>query len=446
MVMAISKKNLKITAMKTRKILLGFLFALGFFSSCDKYDRPAELSIDTQILEFDNTILTRMFTIVNMGDELLEVDAIVDKEWLSVVGSDVTLSHAQSSVISVHIDTDFFQEFGIYSATLLVRSNGGHYTVPIKVYYFQSGEPMLALDLDYLKFSSTTSQDYFTLYNDGLEGLNFSLQTEADWVSLSQEVGTIIPDAEQRIYVDVDRTGLASGMYAAEINVTSNGGDALVDLDMDVAVYSITFFNPVFTPIEILTSEFDPVTIEPGERFSFLFVDNPLTFSYTASTRGVTDDGSPLGVDILWDEEIDVSSYDSPTFNGSTTITDPGASSRLCLSCHDGTVALENFGGISSGTNFIDASARIGGVAGNDMSTEHPISFDYTDALATSDGGLFPPTTTNSGLGSTIDNDMLFSSRMECASCHDVHNRFGVMHLLKMSNVNSELCLSCHNK
>jgi predicted CXXCH cytochrome family protein len=158
----------------------------------------------------------------------------------------------------------------------------------------------------------------------------------------------------------------------------------------------------------------------------------------------------PLTSAPLWHHETTVVAgytlYDSPTFDGRSTITDPGASSRLCLSCHDGTVALENFGGISSGTNYIDPTARVGGAAGNDMSTEHPISFEYTDALAISDGGLFPPTTTNSGLGSTIDNDMLFEGRMECASCHDVHNHYGVMYLLKMSNVNSELCLTCHNK
>ena len=152
----------------------------------------------------------------------------------------------------------------------------------------------------------------------------------------------------------------------------------------------------------------------------------------------------------LWNHETTVVAgytlYNSPTFDGSSSITDPGASSRLCLSCHDGTVALENFGGTTNGTSFIDPSARIGGVAGNDLSTDHPISFEYTDALAVSDGGLFPPTTTNSGLGSTIDNDLLFNGRMECASCHDVHNQYGVMHLLKMSNVNSELCLTCHNK
>lgn len=152
----------------------------------------------------------------------------------------------------------------------------------------------------------------------------------------------------------------------------------------------------------------------------------------------------------LWNHEATVVAgytlYDSPTFDGSSTITNPSASSRLCLSCHDGTVALENFSGITSGTNYIDPSAKVGGLGGNDLSTDHPISFDYTDAMATSDGGLFQPTTTNSGLGSSINNDMLFNSKMECASCHDVHNRFGVSHLLKMSNVNSELCLTCHNK
>jgi predicted CXXCH cytochrome family protein len=140
--------------------------------------------------------------------------------------------------------------------------------------------------------------------------------------------------------------------------------------------------------------------------------------------------------------------YTSPTFDtqGGLTITNPSASSKLCLSCHDGTVALENYGGTTTGTNFIPAVSKIGGAAGNDMSKEHPISFQYTDALATLDGGLRAPTTSNSGLGGTIANNMLFANRMECASCHDVHNKYNVTHLLKMSNLNSQLCLTCHLK
>jgi predicted CXXCH cytochrome family protein len=140
--------------------------------------------------------------------------------------------------------------------------------------------------------------------------------------------------------------------------------------------------------------------------------------------------------------------YKSPTFDGQggLTITNPSASSKLCLSCHDGTVAVENFGGTTTGTNFISATSKIGGVSGSDMSKDHPISFQYTDALASVDGALRPPTTTNSGLGGTITKDMLFANKLECASCHDVHNKYSVAHLLKMSNLNSQLCLTCHMK
>ncbi len=140
--------------------------------------------------------------------------------------------------------------------------------------------------------------------------------------------------------------------------------------------------------------------------------------------------------------------YSSPTFDnhGGTSITDPSASSKLCLSCHDGTVALENFGGVTTGTSYISGSVLIGGPGGNDLSRDHPISFEYTDALAAADGGLFAPSSSNSGLGGTIEQDMLFNDRMECASCHDVHNKYSVTHLLKISNINSELCLTCHNK
>jgi predicted CXXCH cytochrome family protein len=140
--------------------------------------------------------------------------------------------------------------------------------------------------------------------------------------------------------------------------------------------------------------------------------------------------------------------YSSPTFNGSTTITIPSASSKLCLSCHDGTVALENFGAVTSGTNYISATNKIGGSGGNDMSKEHPISFQYTDALVVSDPGLKTPSTALSGIsgGGTIAADLLFANKMECASCHDVHNKFNNTHLLKLSNVNSQLCLACHKK
>lgn len=132
--------------------------------------------------------------------------------------------------------------------------------------------------------------------------------------------------------------------------------------------------------------------------------------------------------------------YASSTFNA--TSAQPDASSKLCLSCHDGTVALENFGTTTTGTHFIAGTFNMGSGLNND----HPVSFTYDAALATADGGLKNPTTVASGLGGTIAANLLFGGKMQCASCHDVHNTAGQAKLLVKSNNASALCLTCHAK
>lgn len=146
----------------------------------------------------------------------------------------------------------------------------------------------------------------------------------------------------------------------------------------------------------------------------------------------------------LWNHETTAATftvYDSPTFDGGPSV-QPAGASKLCLSCHDGTVALDAFGG-GAGTN----GNVIGGGAliGTDLSNDHPISFTYDSALATADSGLYDPTTRSSGLGSTIDADLLFAGNMECASCHDVHDN-SIAPFLRLSNAASGMCLTCHNQ
>jgi predicted CXXCH cytochrome family protein len=146
----------------------------------------------------------------------------------------------------------------------------------------------------------------------------------------------------------------------------------------------------------------------------------------------------------LWNHQL--SAIASYTMYSSGTMQSvagqPDGSSKLCLSCHDGTVAMENFGGKTNGTNLMTG----GSVLGTSLSNDHPISITYDAALATSDGGLQNPTTALSGLGGTITANMLVSNKMQCSSCHDVHNGAGVAHLLLKSNAGSALCLTCHKK
>lgn len=155
---------------------------------------------------------------------------------------------------------------------------------------------------------------------------------------------------------------------------------------------------------------------------------------------------------LLWNHAVTAATYtlySSPTMNAVTAQPAAGTVSKLCLSCHDGTVAVDSFGG-TTGTTTITASANLGSNLGND----HPIGFAYDAALVTADGALKAVSSTVTiGSGATtktgtIDNTLLVGTKVECSSCHDVHNTFtvGTTKLVKISTVGSALCLACHIK
>ncbi len=154
----------------------------------------------------------------------------------------------------------------------------------------------------------------------------------------------------------------------------------------------------------------------------------------------------------LWNHDVTTQSYTlytSATLDA--TVGQPSGLSKLCLSCHDGTVAVDSFGGVT-GTTSVSGTANLG-VALND---DHPVGFTYDTALATTDGALHDPNSQNVTIGSggqtksgTIDAVMLFNGKMECSSCHDVHNTFtddGGAKLVRISQAGSAICLACHNK
>ncbi|RMF07894.1 MAG: cytochrome C [Candidatus Neomarinimicrobiota bacterium] len=147
----------------------------------------------------------------------------------------------------------------------------------------------------------------------------------------------------------------------------------------------------------------------------------------------------------LWNHQVT-----SQTFTPySTTSLDaevgqPSGVSKLCLSCHDGATAVDNYGGTTTGTWLITGREAIG----TDLRNDHPVSFVYDQALAAADGELKDPTSAVTALGGTIQTDLLSEgSTVECTSCHDVHNGYSYNpEFLKITMNGSALCLTCHDK
>lgn len=199
----------------------------------------------------------------------------------------------------------------------------------------------------------------------------------------------------------------------------------------------------VFLILISLVPNLQATIIGSAHDFSGLEPDQQICiFCHTAHNADTTVVDAPL-----WNHDVTTKQYqlyNSPTMDA--TPTQPQGASRLCLSCHDGTIAVDSYGG-QAGVIFLGGDAAIGA---DELTNDHPVSFIYDDALAVLDRELFLPSSSPSGLGSTIANDLLFNSQLECSSCHDVHNGGAAAavndNLLMITQVQSQLCLTCHDK
>lgn len=171
------------------------------------------------------------------------------------------------------------------------------------------------------------------------------------------------------------------------------------------------------------------------------------------------------------------------------SVATPGPESLLCLSCHDGRTAVNvlvnpattiSIGGLLDNPDtggplnmgYFSKMGRYGAnlgklddintdnYAGSNLMDDHPISFSYTNAQTEKGNGILHP-------ANLVDPAIRFfgpEKRLECSSCHDPHVAYGYIGnnpngpggtnvgdvklrpFLVLSNDNSGLCLSCHNK
>lgn len=137
--------------------------------------------------------------------------------------------------------------------------------------------------------------------------------------------------------------------------------------------------------------------------------------------------------------------YSSPTMVNQVNSSPPlGSNSTLCLSCHDGTVAL----GTTTPWGQVPMSGSLSGTPadlGTNLQTTHPFSFvtplqsapDLWPSLSAT-----PPSTRDTTSAVTLIN-----GNVECGSCHNPHveNIDPNSEFLVINNSEGALCLACHN-
>ena len=167
---------------------------------------------------------------------------------------------------------------------------------------------------------------------------------------------------------------------------------------------------------------------------------------------------------------------------GTTLATTLNDKSKVCLSCHDGSISL---GQVANSNGAAATFAMVGNVnasgqltggsvmgAAGAMSGNHPVSIPYPMTLGSTYNGITSQvnttaeladyvttstTCTNSTGACTASTDGAFVNLyqpatgvglgIECGSCHDVHNKYpGNTYFLRVSTASSRICKACHVK
>ena len=302
--------------MKTRIIsfvILSSVFVL-LFASCRKDDRPAQLHTDSQEIIFKKNETVQYFGITNMGNTSMDFQVTTNDDFLSISPANGLIGFNQIAKIQVTADIANLG-YGLHEGSIHVNSNGGSRFVDVTIFKPYPDPPALWWDIDYIKIANNLDRDYITISNDGEGILEYDLNTSSNWMSFSQSSGSLSPGQEDKVWVIVDRTGLGNDLYSGVVNITSNGGDANVNVDMEVGVYSVSFFNPTYTIIDIKVPGFGWQQIPVLDRINFIFPSNPGAIIYQAETKGETVNFQQLGLTLTWNETINLGGENSPVFN-----------------------------------------------------------------------------------------------------------------------------------
>lgn len=139
----------------------------------------------------------------------------------------------------------------------------------------------------------------------------------------------------------------------------------------------------------------------------------------------------------LWNQTLSTNQYTLNT--NPTTATSVNTASMLCLSCHDGSVAV----GQTLSFGKITTTGTVESIGGTQLESSHP--FSVQPELQDDPSVVATLISTHQTKDPTVK---LINNNIECSTCHDVHNQYRDPRLpefLVRDNTSGQLCMACHD-
>lgn len=193
---------------------------------CDASLPDPVLYVSPLAIDFGPTVTNRQFFIGNTGGGTVIWDISESVSWLEVAPT----NGAGNATIDVAVDRSGLTPRS-YSGQIDVTSNGGNETVMITM-GVATPIPVLLVAPAALEFGVGDDREYLAIRNDGTGELTWGVSSDQPWMTVGPATGS----GDYNVVVSVDRTGFSDGNYFGNLQVTSNGGDVTVPVEMIVAM------------------------------------------------------------------------------------------------------------------------------------------------------------------------------------------------------------------
>ncbi|MGB0386792.1 MAG: choice-of-anchor D domain-containing protein [Ardenticatenaceae bacterium] len=240
--------------------------------------QPSDIALSADALDFGNVFVggssTQQLTLSNNGQGTLSVTDV------SVSGGDFTVDNPGGFNLAPGATQAINVTFAPGSATAMTATVTIASTDPDEptVTVSLEGEGLVApeLTLSADDFTDTlvagqSSTQTLTIGNVGGSDLTFDLQSPPAWLSVTPTSGTVAPNGEQSVTLEIDATNLVSNTYSGALNLTTNDPGKL-----DVTI-----------PVTLTVIYVPDITVNPNALdFGDVFVGTTDTLAVTIENTG----------------------------------------------------------------------------------------------------------------------------------------------------------------
>ena len=247
---------------------------------------PPTLIVTPTSLSFGNSFTSKLFTVRNGGTGTVAwaIDTTGFPSWLSVNVTSGTVTTETDAVI-VTVDRTGLPP-GVLAFSIPVNSSTpGAGSATVAVSASVGVAPLLTIDTGALNpppdeqplanLGSTDLTFEYTISNTGTGTLNWTIDPAQfpSWMTMAPVAGTLTSGQSETVTITVSRTGLPSGGFTVDVEVESNGGNVIVEVQMQVPLRPVigTDISNIDFGIDGDSAEFGVANFgDPGTLLNFV--------------------------------------------------------------------------------------------------------------------------------------------------------------------------------